>query len=87
MGTSTTNCHAYDIFVHRVPIIIACNDWVELTSKIEKESDKEWLESNSVLIVVLEKCIAARQRHRGLQSLDARRRRSTPWAVAAMRGW
>jgi hypothetical protein len=55
MGTSTTNCHAYDMFVHRVPIIIACNDWVELTSKIEKESDKEWLESNSVLIVVLEK--------------------------------
>ena len=49
------NCHAYNVFVHRVPIIIACNDWVELTAALKKESDREWLESNSVLIPVLEK--------------------------------
>ena len=55
MGTSTTNCHAYDIFAHKVPIIIACNDWVELTSALKKESDREWLESNCVLVVVMEK--------------------------------
>ena len=55
MGTSTTNCHAYSVFVLRAPIIIACNDWVELTGALKNESDREWLESNSVLIPVLEK--------------------------------
>ena len=55
MGTSTTNCHAYEVFVHQVPIIIACNDWVELVAELKKESDRGWLESNSVLIPVLTK--------------------------------
>ena len=59
MGTSTTNCHAYDIFVHKVPIIIACNDWLELTGRLKKESDREWLEANSVLIMVHNKLHAA----------------------------
>ena len=60
MGTSTTNCHAYNVFVHRVPIIIACNDWVELTAALKKESDREWLESNCVLIPVLQKMYPTR---------------------------
>ena len=59
MGTSTTNCHAYDIFVHKVPIIIACNDWIEFVADIKKDSDREWLESNCVLITVREKLHAA----------------------------
>ena len=54
------NCHAYNVFVHRVPIIIACNDWVELTAALKKESDREWLESNCVLIPVLQKMYPTR---------------------------
>ena len=60
MGTSTTNCHSYKVYVHKVPIIIACNDWVELTGRLQKESDREWLESNSVLSHVLEKLYPTR---------------------------
>ena len=60
MGTSTTNCHSYEVFVHKVPIIIACNDWVELTGGLKKESDREWLESNSILSHVLEKLYPSR---------------------------
>ena len=60
MGTSTTNCHSYEVYVHKVPIIIACNDWVELTHGLKKGSDREWLDSNSCLCVVMDKLYPSR---------------------------
>ena len=60
MGTSTTNCHAYEVYVHKVPIIVACNDWVELLLNLEKASDREWLDSNSCLCVVINKLYPSR---------------------------
>ena len=55
MAASATNCHSYECFVHRVPIIIACNDWVEHVGGLKKASDREWLSANCFLVEVLHK--------------------------------
>ena len=53
LGTSKTGCHEYPCFVHRVPMLVCCNDWAEEVQLLKKPSDREWLETNTVLMPVL----------------------------------
>ena len=47
LGSSTTNCHAYSIFVSGCRFVICSNTWVEDVNKMEKMGDREWLNANS----------------------------------------
>lgn len=47
LGTSPTNIHVYTVFVHRVRIVCASNNWTASLAKLSKD-DKSWIEENSV---------------------------------------
>ena len=49
LGTSATNIHVYTVFVHRVRIVCASNNWAASTARLV-EADREWIESNSVYV-------------------------------------
>ena len=52
LGCSTTNCHAYDVFVSGVAMIIASNTWVSELEQLERKEDAEWLKKNSIVVEV-----------------------------------
>ena len=49
LGMSTTNCHAYSIFVSGCRFVICSNTWVEDVGRMQKDGDKEWLAANSIV--------------------------------------
>ena len=49
LGCSVTNCHAYDVFVSGVAMVIASNTWSEELNALEREEDVRWLNSNSIV--------------------------------------
>ena len=49
---STTNCHAYSVFVSGVGLMIASNTWMSELEELQREEDREWLMANSVLVKV-----------------------------------
>ena len=52
LGCSTTNCHAYDVFVSGVAMIIASNTWVTELKQLARKEDAEWLRKNSIVVEV-----------------------------------
>ena len=52
LGMSTTNCHAYSVFVSGVGLMIASNTWLAELKELKREEDREWLSTNSVLVHV-----------------------------------
>ena len=51
LGTSPTNIHVYKVFVHRVRIVCASNNWVESLARLTP-ADRAWVVANSVHVVV-----------------------------------
>ena len=52
LGTSTTNCHAYTIYPHRIGMIICSNRWAEELAALELDADRRWLNDNSIVLDV-----------------------------------
>ena len=52
LGCSTTNCHAYDVFVSGVAMIIASNTWVSDVEALKKPEDRRWLADNSFVVSI-----------------------------------
>ncbi len=52
LGCSTTNCHAYDVFVSGVAMIIASNTWKSDLAQLGRKEDAEWLKKNSIVVEV-----------------------------------
>ena len=48
LGQSTTNCHAYDVFVSGIMLIICSNTWAEDVEALAKKGDREWIYDNQV---------------------------------------
>ena len=53
LGASTTNCHAYTVWVHSVKMVIASNTWSSDAAACEP-LDRAWLHANSVHLSVRE---------------------------------
>ena len=49
---STTNCHAYSVFVSGVGLMIASNTWMTELEDLQRQGDRDWLMANSVLMKV-----------------------------------
>ena len=49
LGTSPTNIHVYTVFVHRVRIICASNNWMASLERLSAD-DRAWIEKNSVYV-------------------------------------
>ena len=49
LGTSATNIHAYTVFLHRVRIICASNNWAA-SADLLAPADREWIEANSIYV-------------------------------------
>ena len=52
LGMSTTNCHAYSVFVSGIGLMIASNTWMSELEGLEREEDREWRMANSVVLQV-----------------------------------
>ena len=52
LGCSTTNCHAYDVFVSGVALMISSNTWVTEHAALKREADRNWIANNSILVDV-----------------------------------
>ena len=52
LGCSTTNCHAYEVFVSGIQFVICSNKWLTLLEKLRDVEDRECLSDNSFLIDV-----------------------------------
>ena len=52
MGASTTNCHAYDVYVSGVAMMIASNTWVSEVAALKRHEDRDWLRDNSMVVEV-----------------------------------
>ena len=48
LGQSTTNCHAYDVFVSGIMLIICSNTWAEDVMNLRKKGDRDWIYENQV---------------------------------------
>ena len=53
LGQSSTNCHAYSCWLHRVRMVVCCNNWTRLLNERCAE-DQEWLNTNSIYSSVTE---------------------------------
>ncbi|MCP4243842.1 MAG: hypothetical protein GY772_25090 [bacterium] len=53
LGASATNAYSYELWLHRVKMVIASNRWKEDMSLLGA-SDRAWLEANSVYCAVSE---------------------------------
>ena len=49
LGTSPTNIHVYMVFVHRVRIVCASNNWLASLARLT-EDDRAWIEKNSIYV-------------------------------------
>ena len=52
LGGSTTNCHAYDVWVHGCALMIASNKWDEQVAQLPVEKDEELLRDNAIVLRV-----------------------------------
>ena len=48
LGTSTTNCHAYDVFTSGIRLIICSNTWAEDVKELRKSGDRNWIKQNQI---------------------------------------
>ena len=48
LGQSSTNCHAYDVFVSGIMMIICSNTWEEDVESMKKKGDRDWILENQV---------------------------------------
>ena len=51
LGSSNTNCYAYEVWLHNVKMVLCSNKWREQVAVLDA-ADQEWLASNSVVIDV-----------------------------------
>ena len=49
LGTSPTNIHVYTVFVHRVRIVCASNNWKSSLERLSAD-DRAWIVKNSVYV-------------------------------------
>ena len=52
LGCSTTNCHAYKVFVSGIQFVICSNKWSSEVAGLKVQEDREWLEDNSIVIEI-----------------------------------
>jgi hypothetical protein len=52
LGCSTTNCHAYEVFVSGIQFVICSNKWISELANLRQVEDREWLADNSFVIDV-----------------------------------
>ena len=52
LGCSTTNCHAYPVFVSGIQFVVCSNKWVSEVVALECIEDREWLDDNSIVIKI-----------------------------------
>ena len=52
MGASNTNCHAYDVYVSGVAMMIASNTWESEVAALKRHEDRDWLRDNSMVVDV-----------------------------------
>lgn len=48
LGQSSTNCHAYDVFVSGIMMIICSNTWCSDVDNMPKAGDRKWIRDNQV---------------------------------------
>ena len=48
LGQSSTNCHAYDVFVSGVMMIICSNTWASDVKNLRKKGDRDWILENQI---------------------------------------
>ena len=53
LGSSSTNIYSYKVWVHSVLLIVCSNTWMRVLGALSEE-DREWLQTNSVVIQVTE---------------------------------
>ena len=46
LGCSATNCYAYEVYVHKVMLVLCSNEWRGRLTEIS-EDDRAWLHANS----------------------------------------
>ena len=51
MGSSTTNCHAYSVYVSGTGLVVCANTWMERLLRLSP-ADQEWLNSNTFTVHV-----------------------------------
>ena len=51
LGCSSTNCHCYTVYLHRVPLILAANNWHCLLSA-QPSAEADWIRANQVYMYV-----------------------------------
>ena len=51
LGSSKTNCHAYDVWAHGVKFVVTSNRWKSELDDLARE-DSSWLSDNSVYVYV-----------------------------------
>ena len=51
MGSSTTNCHAYSVYVSGTDLVVCANTWMERLLRLSP-ADQEWLNSNTFTVHV-----------------------------------
>ena len=49
LGTSPTNIHVYSVFVHRIRIVCASNNWQASLERLSAD-DRAWIQRNSVYV-------------------------------------
>ena len=52
LGCSASNCHAYDVFVSGVAMMIASNTWKSELAALRRPEDRKLLEDNSIVVEV-----------------------------------
>eukprot|EP00969_Alexandrium_andersonii_P247524 10937656-Alexandrium_andersonii.AAC.1 len=52
LGCSTTNCHAYSVFVSGTMTVICSTTWRAQVAQLTFAGDREWIEPNSVVVDV-----------------------------------
>ena len=52
LGCSVTNCHAYDVYVSGVAMMIASNTWDSELKELKRDEDRAWLKANSIVVKV-----------------------------------
>ena len=48
LGQSSTNCHAYDVFVSGIMMIICSNTWEDDVNAMYKKGDRDWIRENQI---------------------------------------
>ena len=52
LGCSTTNCHAYQVFVSGIQFVICSNKWISQVEELKCIEDRQWLHDNSIVLDV-----------------------------------